>query len=107
MLGCHRSQCRVWLYQMIDALQHIHRHGIVHRDLKTENVLLNENGHVVLIDFGTAKDLVRTDLNGPEYVGTPDFMSPECVNGPSSIAEARKAYNRGDLGALHTADLYA
>lgn len=36
-------------------------------------------GHVVLIDFGTAKDLIYTDLNGPEFVGTPDFMSPEGV----------------------------
>lgn len=57
-----------------------HAFRIVHRDLKPENVLLSENGgHVILIDFGTAKDLMYTDLNGPEFVGTPDFMSPEAV----------------------------
>lgn len=35
---------------------------------------------MVVIDFGTAKDLVLTDLNGPEFVGTPDYMSPEAVS---------------------------
>ena len=54
-----------WLLQLIDALEHIHMNGIVHRDLKPENILLNSKNHVVVIDFGTAKDLVKTDLNGP------------------------------------------
>jgi serine/threonine protein kinase len=81
MMGCHRSVACLWLYELIDALEYIHRHGIVHRDLKTENILLSATGHVVVIDFGTAKDLIQTDLNGPEFVGTPDFMSPEAVTG--------------------------
>jgi len=51
----------------------------VHRDIKTENILFNSKDELVLIDFGTAKDLILTDLNGPEFVGTPDFMSPEAV----------------------------
>ena len=58
----------------------MHARGIVHRDLKPENILLNQFGHVIVIDFGTAKDLLQTDLNGPEFVGTPDFMAPESVN---------------------------
>ena len=66
LVGCHRSQARFWLYQLIDAIDHMHAHGIVHRDLKPENILLNGRGHVVVIDFGTAKDLILTDLNGPE-----------------------------------------
>ena len=41
--------------------------------------MVSSNGHLKLIDFGTAKDLVNTDLNGPEFVGTPEFMSPETV----------------------------
>lgn len=36
-------------------------------------------GHIKLIDFGTAKDLIQTDLNGPEFVGTPEYMSPSTV----------------------------
>ena len=107
MTGCHRSQAVRWMYQMVDALEHMHRHGVVHRDLKTENVLLNERNHVVVIDFGTAKDLIQTDLNGPEFVGTPDFMSPEAVGGTSGMEEAKEAVKKGEIGALHTADLWA
>ena len=53
---------------------------------------------MVLIDFGTAKDLIVTDLNGPEFVGTPDFMSPEAV---------KEAKDDGDVGCGFAADLWA
>jgi serine/threonine protein kinase len=105
MVGCHRSLAKIYLCELIDAIEHCHRYGIVHRDLKPENVLLNNQGHVVIIDFGTAKDLINTDLNGPEFVGTPDFMSPEAVSGTSSPKEIEE--KRKELGADHTLDLYA
>ena len=107
MVGCHRSQAVWWIFQLVDALEHLHSHGIVHRDLKTENVQLSARGHVVLLDFGTAKDLLQTDLNGPEFVGTPDFMSPEAVSGASGMQEAAEAVQQGEVGAVHTADLWA
>ncbi|KAL7561235.1 hypothetical protein ACA910_004156 [Epithemia clementina (nom. ined.)] len=112
MVGCHRSQAKFWLYQLVLALEHLHRHGIVHRDIKAENILLDRRGHLVLIDFGTAKDLVLTDLNGPEFVGTPDFMSPEAVTGDDNknIMRLKKEQQqtKKSLGpALWTADLWA
>jgi tetratricopeptide (TPR) repeat protein len=66
MVGCYPSQAKIWMKQLIGAVEHLHHHGIVHRDLKPENILLNERNHVIVIDFGTAKDLIQTDLNGPE-----------------------------------------
>ena len=113
LVGCHRSQARFWLYQLIEALDHMHSHGIVHRDLKPENILLNEKGHVVVIDFGTAKDIIQTDLNGPEFVGTPDFMSPEAVEGNVTTLEqgglqpGQKKDDIKDEGAGPAADLWA
>lgn len=98
MVGCHSSLIRTYAYELLSALEHCHSYGIVHRDIKPENVLLSERGgHVVLIDFGTAKDLIQTDLNGPEFVGTPDFMSPEAV----------KEFEKGGNGCDFTADLWA
>jgi 3-phosphoinositide dependent protein kinase-1 len=82
LVGCHPSQAKAWMWQLLDAVEHLHSYGVVHRDLKPENVLLRNN-QVVVIDLGTAKDLLQTDLNGPEFVGTPDFMSPEAVAGDS------------------------
>ena len=61
---------------------------------------------MVLIDFGTAKDLIYTDLNGPEFVGTPEFMAPEAVRGtsaPEAVAEEKKKGGGSD----HTLDLWA
>eukprot|EP00804_Cyclotella_cryptica_P008349 CCRYP_018331-RA/>CCRYP_018331-RA protein AED:0.02 eAED:0.02 QI:157/1/1/1/1/1/2/138/925 len=98
MVGCHSSLIRTYAYELLAAIEHCHKHGIVHRDLKPENVLLSERGgHVILIDFGTAKDLVHTDLNGPEFVGTPDFMSPEGV----------KEFDKNGHGCDFTSDLWA
>mmetsp|Transcript_5435 Transcript_5435/g.11803 ORF Transcript_5435/g.11803 Transcript_5435/m.11803 type:complete len:939 (+) Transcript_5435:101-2917(+) len=98
MVGCHSSLIRTYAYELLSALEHCHSHGIIHRDIKPENVLLSEcGGHVVLIDFGTAKDLIFTDLNGPEFVGTPDFMSPQAV----------KEFEKGGEGCDFTADLWA
>lgn len=53
-------------------------------------------GHLKFIDFGTAKDLIQTDLNGQEFVGTPEYMSPDTI-------EAKKGTNVGidaDLWSL-------
>jgi DNA-binding response OmpR family regulator len=65
------------------ALEVVHGAGLVHRDLKPPNVMLRENGSVVLIDFGLAKHLDKAHLNTMVGVlrGSPYYMSPEQAQG--------------------------
>jgi len=67
-----------------DALDYMHKHGVVHRDLKPENVMVDEWNRIKLIDFGIAmkEDARRLTFAGPSpMLGTPDYISPEQVKG--------------------------
>ena len=72
---------------LASALQHIHRHDLIHRDVKPANIVLAERGkRLVLVDFGLAKDLnplsesTRHTLTN-QILGTPEYMSPEQLLG--------------------------
>jgi class 3 adenylate cyclase/CheY-like chemotaxis protein len=73
------AQALDYLSQICDALVALHERGIVHRDLKPDNILLREDGTLVLADFGIAKDLSRTlsQTRHGEALGTPFYLSPE------------------------------
>ncbi|KAH0471780.1 MAG: uncharacterized protein KVP18_002714 [Porospora cf. gigantea A] len=91
-----KPRAQVLLKQLVHCVRELHAAGIVHRDLKAENLIVDRN-QLVLVDFGTALDLTRPDLEGSgqssrglrpihfkHYVGTPHFMAPEAVNNVST-----------------------
>jgi serine/threonine protein kinase len=72
------------MHGILQALDYAHRHQIVHRDMKPENVLISDEGQVKVADFGIARLLDDTGVGGTATktgttVGTPQYMSPEQV----------------------------
>jgi serine/threonine-protein kinase len=66
-----------------DALDTMHKHGVVHRDLKPENIMVLEGDRIKIIDFGIAmkEDARRLTFTEVSLLGTPDYISPEQVKG--------------------------
>jgi serine/threonine-protein kinase len=78
------------------ALEHVHAQGVVHRDLKPENIMVDADDHVRLIDFGIAASAGARRLtfaNFSHHLGTPDYISPEQVQG-------KRGDGRSDVFAL-------
>lgn len=80
---------------LAEALSAIHAAGLVHRDLKPANVLLAADGAKV-IDFGIAHTTGATQLTGTgEMIGTPEYMSPEQVNGSTAVGPPSDVFAMG------------
>ena len=60
------------------ALGYLHDRNIAHRDIKTENILIEEDGYLKLIDYGLAKKLGGDQLT-KSFCGTPEYLAPETI----------------------------
>ncbi|TYJ31420.1 hypothetical protein E1A91_A06G196800v1 [Gossypium mustelinum] len=71
---------RIYTAEIVSAVSHLHSNAIMHRDLKPENILLDAEGHVMLTDFGLAKEF-NENTRSNSMCGTLEYMSPEIVLG--------------------------
>lgn len=87
--GNYREIARV-IAEISDALHYAHQHGVVHRDVKPSNILIDQDGHPHVMDFGLAKrDSGDTMTSDGRVMGTPAYMSPEQARGQSHDVDPR------------------
>ena len=72
------EECKFYIASLILVLEYLQKKNIIHRDLKPANIMIDSNGYLKLIDFGTAKELNDYTLT---VVGTPHYISPEILIG--------------------------
>ena len=90
-------QAKPIIYQILDALDYIHKLGVCHRDIKPENILIDQTGRVKLSDFGLSKFISQESSLVSTPCGSPCYASPECLSGKEYDGVASDMWSLGVL----------
>jgi serine/threonine protein kinase len=76
------ERVRFYVAEIILGLEYLHANGVLYRDLKPENLLLNAEGHICMTDFGISKEGFQSDNDRTAtFCGTPEYLAPEILEG--------------------------
>ncbi len=72
------NRAKFYAAEVVLALEYLHKIDVVYRDLKPENVLMDEHGHICLTDFGLSKTM-KDEEKSTSIAGTPDYLGKKCL----------------------------
>ena len=74
------DEAKFYIAELILAIEHLHNLNIIYRDLKPENILIGEDNHIILADFGLAKEGIKGNTLSQSFCGSPAYLPPETLN---------------------------